>query len=536
MAGSPGSGGVAHRTPVDFSTTRAVRGGFLTAVFASALLAAWLVVYPHTPDLAGQVYRASLFEQLGFVIWDEHWYAGHDVPGYSLLFPAIAAGIGLRLTAFLSVLASAVLFQRVAVSLFGRAGTWGAVAFAFAAAGDVWIGRIAFALGVAFALAAALALIRDRPLLCAALAALSAAASPVAGVLLALAALSALRPRPVLALALPSLAVAGGLVALFPEGGSEPYPFTSLLATLGVLALFALALPRRQPRLRAGAGIYLVACVLSVELSTPMGANIERYGVLLCGPLLLCAAAQARVRNPLRVATVAAALAAWAAWVAWGPVREARKVARDPSTSAAYYAPVIGFFGQAPVRVEVPLTRSRWEAALLAPTVSLARGWEKQLDERYDRVLLSEGLNAASYDRWLRDNAVTYVALPDAPLDQSSEAEGRLIRSGLPYLREVFASPHWRVYAVTNATPLLQGDAQLVALGHNRARLKVFAPGKLLLRVRYSRYLTVSLGSACVAEAPGGWTEVLARESGPVSVRALFSLSAALGRQEKCPA
>ncbi len=43
------------------------------------------------------------------------------------------------------------------------------------------------------------------------------------------------------------------------------------------------------------------------------------------------------------------------------------------------------------MRVEVPLTRSHWEAALMAPTVSLARGWEKQLDERYDGVLLDPG-------------------------------------------------------------------------------------------------------------------------------------------------
>ncbi len=43
------------------------------------------------------------------------------------------------------------------------------------------------------------------------------------------------------------------------------------------------------------------------------------------------------------------------------------------------------------MRVEVPLTRSHWEAALLAPRVSLARGWEKQLDSRFDRVLLDAG-------------------------------------------------------------------------------------------------------------------------------------------------
>ncbi len=46
---------------------------------------------------------------------------------------------------------------------------------------------------------------------------------------------------------------------------------------------------------------------------------------------------------------------------------------------------------RSPVRVEVPLTRSHWEAALLAPSVSLARGWDKQMETRFDRVLLEPG-------------------------------------------------------------------------------------------------------------------------------------------------
>ncbi|HEV2980721.1 MAG TPA: hypothetical protein VGX51_04770 [Solirubrobacteraceae bacterium] len=507
------------------------------AVFAAAvLLGVWLLVDPHTPDLAGQAYRVSLFRQLGFAVWDEHWYAGHNVPGYSLLFPPVAAAIGMRATACICVLASAALFQRIVHTVYGRAALWGAVAFAFAAAADVWIGRLSFALGVALGLGAVLAFVRRRPLLAAGFAALCAAASPVAGVLLALGGVSALKRRSVLALSVPAVAVAVALAALFPEGGSEPYPFTSLLATLGVLGAFVLALPPRQRPLRVGAAIYLLAVLLSLAISSPLGSNVERYGVLLCGPLLLCAALQARVRHPVRIATVAVAVAAWGVWVAWGPARETSKVSRDESTNAAYYEPVKRFFSGQPVRVEVPLLRSRWEAALLAPSVSLARGWEKQLDERYDRVLLSSGLNAASYKRWLDENAVSFVALADAPLDSSSAAEGRLIRAGLPYLRQVFSSRHWRIYAVAGATPLVTGPGGVIALGHNRVQLLAFAPGTLLVRVHYSRYLTVSRGEGCVTSAPGGWTDVVARAPGRITVRALFSLAAALGSQPACSA
>ncbi len=113
-------------------------------------------------------------------------------------------------------------------------------------------------------------------------------------------------------------------------------------------------------------------------------------------------------------------------WVAWGPVRETAAVAGSPATRASYYGPLERFLAapRGPVRVEVPLTRSHWEAALLAPSVSLARGWEKQLDERYDGVLLGGHLTAAAYDAWLRREAVAYVALPDVALDPSSAGRG----------------------------------------------------------------------------------------------------------------
>jgi len=515
----------------------------LAPALVAALLLAWLLVDPRTPDLAGQAYRVSLFHQLGPAVWDEHWYAGHDLPGYSLLFPPLAALLGLRLTACLCVLASAALFGRLAHALYGPAGRWGTAAFALAAVADVWIGRVAFALGVSLALAAALALVRGRALAAGLLAAACAAASPVAGLLLALAgvtdAIAGRRPRTALALAAPAVALAGALAALFPEGGSEPYPLTSLLATLFVVGAFLLALPRGHGPLRAGALIYVLACALCVAIPTPMGANVERYAALLAGPLLLCAYAPARerrLRAARRVVPVAVAVCAWGVWVAWGPVRETLAVAGSESTRAAYYAPVERFLASAggPVRVEVPLTRSHWEAALLAPTVSLARGWEKQLDERYDRVLLAGGLPAAAYARWLRANAVSYVALPDAPLDPSGAAEGRLIRAGMPYLRLVRASAHWRIYAVADPEPLLSGPGRLGSLGHDSIRLRAYGAGLLLLRVRYSRYLAVASGRACAARAVGGWTAVIARAPGPILLRARFSLERALGLLAAC--
>ena len=292
-----------------------------------------------------------------------------------------------------------------------------------------------------------------------------------------------------------------------------------------------------------------------------MGSNIERYAVLLAGPLLLCAIA-ARNRSAggtepvagsgnagagragprargavLRAggtAAVAVALCLSAVWVLWGPVRETLAVAGNESTQASYYVPVERFLahvapGPAPaVRVEVPLTRSHWEAALLAPSVSLARGWEKQLDTRFDHVLLTPGLSAAAYEGWLHEQAVSYVALPDTPLDPSSAGEGRLIRGGLPYLREVFASRHWTIYAVLGSTPLAAGPGRLSALGSDSFVLRARSAGRFLVRVHFTRYWTVTSGSACVTGAPRDWTDVNVLEHLDLTAPAWWYLNSAV--------
>ena len=73
----------------------------------------------------------------------------------------------------------------------------------------------------------------------------------------------------------------------------------------------------------------------------------------------------------------------------------------------------------------MPPTANHWESAYLAPNFELARGWLRQLDTTRDDIFYAEGaLNERSYGRWLRSNAIPYVALPDAPLDYSSIAEG----------------------------------------------------------------------------------------------------------------
>jgi hypothetical protein len=319
---------------------------------------------------------------------------------------------------------------------------------------------------------------------------------------------------------------------LFEEGGFEPFPIRSFAATVAVTLLFLWALPPGERLLRTGGLLYLLACVLALVVHTPLGSNIERYAVLLAGPLLLCALDGA---GRWRLPAVPVALLGIALFTLWGPVRETKAVAQNESTSAAYYAPVLRFLERVQVppaplaRVEVPLTRSHWEAALMAPTISLARGWEKQLEERYDGVLLAPRLTAAGYEHWLHEQAVSYVALPDTPLDPSSAREGRLIRGGLPYLREVFRSRHWTVYAVRDPTPLLQGPGRLTSLGSDSFTLLATRPGRFLVRVHWTRFWTLAAAAGRVAEAPGGWTYVFADRLGALRVAARLSLDRLLG-------
>jgi len=547
VADGAGFRGLARPAGVDLRSGRVRAGRLLALPVAGVLLALWLIADPHTPDLAAQVYRVGLFEHLGFAVWDEHWYAGHYLPGYSLLFPPLASLLGLRAVAALSVLASAALFERLALGAYGPSARWGAAMFAVAAVGDVWIGRLVFAMGVSLALACVFALRRGRVAWAAGLAALCAAASPVAGVLLALAgvthALHQRSSRTALAVAVPACAVVVVLAALFPEGGFEPYPVLSFAPTVLVVLAFLWALPDRRQLLGVGALVYLAACLLCLIVHTPMGSNIERYGVLLAGPLLLCAVAQDRALSGRRLSLAAALAVCMAAvWVAWGPVRETLAVAGNESTEASYYVPVERFLAgvqasaAGPVRVEVPFTRSHWEAALLAPSVSLARGWEKQLDTRFDGALLARGLNASAYGRWLHREAVGYVALPDTPLDPSSAEEGRLIRGGLPFLHEVFASRHWTVYRVLAATPLLSGPGRLTSLGSDSFALRATSPGRFVVRVRFTRFWSLARGIGCVARTPSGWTSVTASTPGTVVVVARFSIARALGLEGSCRA
>jgi hypothetical protein len=535
----------------------------LPVLLLAALLALWLLWLPPSPDLAGQVYRVHLFAVSGFSLWDNNWYGGHYLPGYSLLFPPLGWLLGLHLLGVTAVVASTLLFARLARMRFGSRWAAATALFALSAVGDLYIGRIAFALGVSFGLGAVLATAQGRRAVAPLLSLLCAAASPVAGLFLALAAAADLltnrAPARAAALAGPALALILALAVLFPEGGEETFAFSSLLAAAGLSALVMLLLPSDERLLRNGLALYLLALALSYLVPSPMGSNAVRLGVLFTPAILVGSVGIEDVRRaPARLAqwfssraphvpgalasqrrvphapgaltprmarlTLGALCVALLLWQLDGPVTQSVEASSDPSTHLSYYQPAIAYLnargGGEPLRIEVPFTQSHWDATILAQRFALARGWDRQLDIRYDGLFYSPHLSAEAYRSWLIQAGTRFVALSDAAMDFSSRQEAVLIRHGLPYLRQVFTAAHWRIYEVRGALALASGPGRLSAIEPAGFTLLATGPGSFLVRIHYTPYWHIASGRGSIGEASGGWTRVTAEHPGVIAVSA----------------
>lgn len=496
---------------------------------AAVLAAAYVVVSPPSIDLAAHLFQAQLFRNHGFVLWDNAWYGGHDTLGYSVLFPAVSAALTPQLAAAPASVATAAVFETLAVRHYGRRAWLGAVLFGAATAINLYTGRLALAFGALPALGAIVLLDRRRIAPAGLLAALAALCSPVAALFAALAAtgcaLAALTDGHRVRAALPAASVAlaalmpiAGLAAAFPEGGTEPFGLATLLPLIIIAGAALLLLRAAAPRLRAGIAVYALFALACYLVPSPVGSNIARLGTFLAAPL---AALVWWRRRPalLAIAILPLLDVGWQA-----PIRDVATTAGDPSVGAAYYRPLLGFLRRQPgvFRTEIPLTRSHWEAYWVARSYVLARGWERQLDIRDNGLFYRGRLTASAYAAWLHRDAIRFVALPDAALDYSARPEASLIRSGLPYLRPVMSSRHWRVYAVDHPTPLASGAAAVTALGADAVTLRARAAGTAILRVRYTPYWALAQGAGCVAPA-GDLTRLTLARPGVIRLTIRFA-------------
>lgn len=515
-------------------------------IVAGVLSALYFILDLRGGDLAAHLYRAELFKNDGFFVWNYNWYGGHYVVSYGVIFPTLSATIGVRLAGALSYILGVLLFSVLAREVFPRRGAEAAAyVFAFVFSATLVIGQLPYALAMTLGIGALLAAAHGRSWIAAFLALNCALTSPLAALFVAFIAFvvwlgghpwETLRGarqafgavwradnHAYLVVALLSLVPAFFVSLLFPEGGSQPFVVGSYLGALGFTAFFWLMVrdeitgdARRM--LDTGAVLYVLFLTANELVATPIGGNAIRLGMVLFPPV---AAAVLWPRSGRFALAVILPLLAWQGATALWAI-----VTADDTADPHYFAPVNRFLDtKNPARdqmVEVVFTRNHFEAAYVANHRPIARGWERQLDTKYNAVFYDGSLTPQTYARWLIDNDVRWVVLPKkAELDYSGRDEARLIRSGLPYLDPAADFRDWQIFRVT-----LPGRASSEPRFRDDDPSKGFTLtpkhwGITQTRIRWQRFLRPSYG--CLRGNDAGTLELMLPASATRAGRAVSS-------------
>jgi hypothetical protein len=519
----------------------------VNAAAAAAIAAVVVWLGPPGTDLAAHVFQRDLFLAHGFSLWTNYWYAGrYSFVGYSLIYYPLSAVFGIKLLAVLSIAAAAAAFTIVTERTWGSAAIWAARWFAVAAAVSALSAAFPYALGLAFALAALIALGHGRPWIFAALLALTFAASPLAFVLLlvVVAGIAVSRSRREIRKPALGIAVVGAAAALlwrlFPASGRFPFSTVELLAALAFCGL-GLALTWRVERatiLRSFFAVYALACLVAYVVPSAVGENIARLRFAAV-PLAVLTLSLRRWRPlPWAIAALALALSWNVTPLAYSFVR----TSSDPSSAAAYWQPAVGYLHahlDPGYRVEAVDTAGHWEAVYLAQAdIPIVRGWFRQ-DDFPANELLYDKLSPQSYLAWLHRFGVRYVVLTTAPLDYSARYEAALLRSGRSGLRPVFRTGTVTIYSVPSPVPIVTGPAhpRVLSLEESSIVLALAKPGAYRLAVNYTPYLAAP--GACISEARDGMIDLQASRPGVLTlaftVTASHALAAIDGSRSSCP-
>jgi hypothetical protein len=486
-----------------------VVAGLLAVLFA----AAYLIAAPMGRDFSAQLAYAQLAEQHWPELLDLRWYGGFDPLGYSFLSPPVMALLGVRLTTALAYVLSVVFFAALLKHTSVLRPIAGALVAAVCLAGNLVVTRTTFALGLAVALGAVLALITRRPRTASVLSVLAALTSPVDGLFLGIAGgalfLSGRRRDGVIlgtSGLVPTIAV--GLA--FGNGGYQTFAMKQAL--MGFLVCLAVAgLCWRRAVVRWGALLSAGLVAGAYVIPTPVGTTATRLPELFAAPIIVAVAAVPLVAVIAAAATVALLLP---------PISITEVLERgDPALRGEFYAPLLDQLRARKVvgPIEVVPTQRRGEAAAVAPVVPIARGWSRQVDTGNSPIFYDGTLNADTYREWLDDNAISYVAISSGPYDWASSDEATLVHHGLPYLQAVWSDPTWTLYAVTSPQPVISAPGQLMARDADSLTVSLPKPGEYLIRVHWSRYLSASNG--CVRPADGGWSKLVVEQAGTVNIQ-----------------
>ncbi len=441
---------------------------------AVLLAAAYLLAPPMGRDFSAQLAHAQLAESHWPELLDLGWYSGFNPLGYSVLSPPVMAVLGVRLTTALAYVASAVLFaallKRTAVPRPVASAIVGAVCLT----GNLVVTRTTFALGLAVALGALLALVSGRLRLTSGLSVLAPLASPVAGLFLAVAGgalfLSG-RRRGGVTLAVSAMVPTIAVSLAFGNGGYQTFAGKQALVSL-LVCLAVVGLCWRRAVVRWGALLSAGLVAAAYLLPTPVGTTATRLPELFAAPIIVAVAAIPLV----------ALIAATASLVLLLPPVSITEVQErgDPTLSAEFYAPLLSQLAarRAAGPIEVVPTQRRGEAAFVAPVVAIAKGWSRAADTGRNAIFYEGTLNADTYRKWLDDNAISYVAISQGPYDWSAPDEVSLVRHGLPYLQSVWSNRTWTLYAVTNPQPVISSPGQVVARDAVSLEVSLPEPGE----------------------------------------------------------
>ena len=300
-------------------------------------------------------------------------------------------------------------------------------------------------------------------------------------------------------LIIPSGITAAITSVIFGDGGHQPFTFFDCFRSFAALVIVLATVPQRCRSIRLGAVIGILLVIAAFVLPTPVGSNATRLSMLFALPVVV---AFIHWRSRMLTLLVVLTVAILQLPVAISTVASIGRV----SGYSAYYNPVIHeILSRGPLtgRVEVPEMAGHWDSVYLARGVPLARGWLRQTDVRLnDAVFYKRKPTSQTYRTFLTDNAVQYVALPDAELTQYGRDERALITAGLPYLTATWHNAHWTLYEVRDAAPLVDPPGRVISQQPDAIVVSLPANRTMRVRLRWYRWLGMESQDkrACISQ------------------------------------